>query len=172
MAIKNSLGVSALVIALVIGSIAGYLAGSNRPVTVQTYTTSKVVTFTLESRSTYTLCTSTESLPAGCYRFFNSTFAIEVDTDGPWGLSYQSYLGLDDSAPLAGSGSFYGHGPAFESVRVAGPVLQGGSLCVSAEKLDSTSSRLILVVNPPSNVSNQTSLPYGVVRVCVGETIG
>ena len=159
--IKNSLFVLALVIAVMVSGVSGYIGGSIRP--------AFTVTATRNTTSTYTLCNSTEPLPSGCYRFFNSTFTIGVAYDGPWGVTYQSYLGSNESSPPAQSGSFYGHGPASETVRVSGPVSSIATLCIHAEKLDASSSILILRINPPSNVANQTALPYGVVKVCVGQ---
>ena len=157
---RNRLIVLALVIAVMVSGVSGYIGGSIRPAYTVTWT---------NTTSTYTLCTSTEPLPSGCYRFFNSTFAIGVAYDGPWGVTYQSYLGMNESSPPAQSGSFYGHGPASETVRVSGPVSSIATLCIHAEKLDASSSILILRINPPSNVANQTALPYGVVKVCVGQ---
>ena len=159
--IKNSLFVLALVIAVMVSGVSGYIGGSIRPA---------FTVMATNTTSTYTLCTSTEALPSGCHYFFNSTFTIGVTYDGPWGVTYRSYLGSNESSPPAQSGSFYGHGPASESVRVSGPVsFTIATLCINAEKLDASSSTLILRINPPSNVANQTALPYGVVKVCVSQ---
>jgi len=157
---RNRLIVLALVIAVMVRGVSGYIGVSILPAFTVTST---------KTTSAYALCTSTEPLPSGCYRFFNSTFAIGVAYDGPWGVTYQSYLGMNESSPPAQSGSFYGHGPASETIRVSGPVSSIATLCIHAEKLDASSSTLILRINPPSNVANQTALPYGVVKVCVGQ---
>src|SRR2546422_11626702 len=160
---RNRLIVLALVIAVMVSGVSGYIGGSIRPAFTVTST---------KTTSTSTLCTSTEPLPSGCYRFFNSTFAIRVVYDGPWGVTYQSYLGMNESSSPAQSGSFYGHGPASESVRVTGPVSWIATFCIHAEKLDASSSALVIRINSPSNVANQTALPYGVVKLCVAEQIG
>lgn len=95
-----------------------------------------------------------------------------MSTAGPWGLTYQGYLGDGKSALglLVESGSFYGHGPANESFTVSGSTAIGTGACAQAQKLDASNSTLVVRILP-SNVMNQTSLAYGTAKTCIVRVI-
>jgi hypothetical protein len=123
------------------------------------------------SDSTTTTCTNTGRL--GCPILMNQTFTISVAYSGPWGVSYQGYLGSQQSGTLVDSGSFYGYAPGNNvSVTVGGITSsQRLTLCVEAQKLDaSNNSTLMLDILPP-RVANQTSLAYGKTGACVVDAI-
>jgi hypothetical protein len=155
---KNALAVLLIIVAVFGSGIAGYALAANRTVG------------TTEDSTTST-CSGTVLL--GCPHFFNQTFLISVNYGGPWGFSYQGYLGdgrsnsvNGTSNPLIVSGNFYGHGSTSESITVSGTDSNGVTACIEAQKLDS--SNAVLSVNlQASNANNQTSLPYGSVKLCV-----
>lgn len=140
--------------------------------TTTTVTSETIVVQTLTSTTSIsTACTYT-SMPQeiDCPHYFNQTFTIVVNYTGPWGASYQGYLG--SSQPVE-SGSFYGHTDTSESVTVTGWTdSQQVSLCAEAQKLDSSSSTLVIGILPPVNVTNETSLAYGTAKICLGYMFG
>jgi hypothetical protein len=69
------------------------------------------------------------------------------------------------------SGSFYGHRTSNESVTISG-IAFGITLCVEAQKLDASNLVLVLSLVPPTNVVNQTSVPFGTTKVCLVTAIG
>jgi hypothetical protein len=119
--------------------------------------------------STSTTCTYT-TMPEEieCPHFFNQTYTVSVSYGGPWGAVYNGYLGDSQSGQLVESGSFYGHGPANESVTVSGTDVIGTLICSQAQKLDSSNSTLVLRI---ASAINQTSLAYGTAKVCVADVI-
>ena len=119
--------------------------------------------------SAITTCIYT-TMPAAleCPKFFNQTCAISVSYGGPWGISYRGYLGDSESGRLVESGSFYGHGPADESVRISGTDVVGTLLCAQAQKLDSSNSTLVLRI---ASLTNQTLLAYGTSKLCVADIV-
>ena len=135
--------------------------------TTATSETTILHTITLYTNSTMTSTTCTNTGGSGCPQLINYTFTISVSYAGPWGLSYQGYVGLTESEKnLVGSGSFYGHGPTNESVMIGGTSTTGTSLCAEAQKLDASNSTLILRIVSALNITNQTSLAYGTVKTC------
>ncbi|MGA2876427.1 MAG: hypothetical protein ABSE82_12915, partial [Nitrososphaerales archaeon] len=113
------------------------------------------------------------SMPAEieCPHFFNETYTISVNYDGPWGLSYQGYLGVGTiNSNLFETGNFFGHGQANESITISATDSSGITTCVEAQKLDASNSILALQILP-AHVANQTALPYGTTKGCVADEI-
>lgn len=136
--------------------------------TTTTSGTSVAHTVTLYTNTTSTSTTCINTGGIGCPHFFNQTYTISVGYTGPWGVTYQGYLGVGESGTLEGSGSFYGHAPTNESVTVSGTDTIGITLCAEAQKLDASNSTLVLRILPPMNVVNQTSFAYGTTKTCLG----
>lgn len=113
------------------------------------------------------VCTATGGI--GCPHFFNNSYAISVSYGGPWGLSYQGYLGDSEIGQLVKSGSFYGHGQGNTSVLVAGTSEVGTLLCAEAQKLDASNATLVLTL--ASGATNQTSTAYGTTKVCLAHVV-
>ena len=129
----------------------------------------RIVTAVVNTTSTYFTCSDTGGI--GCPHFFNLTYIASVNYRGAWGLSYQGYLGDNTSVPPIEVGNFYGHGSTNESIMVSGTDTYGITVCVEAQKLDASNSMLVLRIFPPTNVSNQTSLPYGTTESCLTDVI-
>ena len=170
---KNSLVALFLIIAVLASGVAGYALATRgtTDITGNSSTTTIFITRSVmvtNTSSTTSACTSTGGL--GCPHFFNQTFIISVDYSGPWGLSYQGYLGTGTSGSLIEAGNFFGHGSTNESITVSGTDTSGVTACVEAQKLDASSSVLILKL-PTSNTVNQTSLPYGTAKLCMAYAI-
>lgn len=136
--------------------------GNNGASTIFTSTITSVTYSTETTEST--ACTAIGGL--GCANFFNDSFTISIAYGGPWGLSYQGYLGNGESqmGSLIENSSFYGHGPTEESITVAGTSTVGTGLCAEAQKLDSSNSTLVLTIG---SVTNQTSTAYGTTKICL-----
>lgn len=116
---------------------------------------------------TFSSSTCTNEGGVDCPHFFNDTFVVSVGYGGPWGLSYQGYLGVGfSSGSPVESGNFYGQGSTNESISVSGTDTLGITACVEAHKLDASSSVLVLKLFP-SNSMNQTALSYGTTKLCV-----
>jgi hypothetical protein len=117
--------------------------------------------------STSTTCTATGGI--GCLHFLNDRYTISVSYGGPWGLTYQAYLGDSPSGQPVKSGNFYGHSPTNETVAVAGTSAIGTTLCAEAQKLDaSNSTTLVLRI---ASSTNQTSAAYGTTKICIANEI-
>ena len=121
-----------------------------------------------QSTTASTTCTATGGI--GCPHFFNDSRTISVNYTGPWGVSYQGYLGDQVSGQLVVSGSFYGHGTGNKSIAVAGISEYGTTICAQAEKLDASNATLVLRILP-ANVMNQTSITYGTTEACIAHVI-
>ncbi|MGA2663582.1 MAG: hypothetical protein ABSF83_01380 [Nitrososphaerales archaeon] len=112
------------------------------------------------------------SPPAGdCPGSFSYTFQITVDYSGQWQVSYYGFHGVGappDAFSGTGNytgGSYGGTGTAERGVTLSGPDTSGLTLCVQAEKLDSSGSSLALRVD---SSTNSTALPSGRTSVCIG----
>jgi len=176
---KNSLVGLLLIIAVLASGVVGYTLATSGTTSTTTTNTENISTttifitrvatvFTNTSSTTSTLCTSTGGL--GCPHFFNQTYVLSVNYNGPWGLSYQGYLGTGASGAPVQSGSFYGHGAANETATVSGTDPYAITICVEAQKLDGSNSMLVLRILP-TDVVNQTSLPYGTTMSCLADVI-
>ncbi|MDG7000112.1 MAG: hypothetical protein JRN15_13480 [Nitrososphaerota archaeon] len=169
---RGSIAAVIIIIAVLVSGVAGYAVATSQiaPTTrysVSTYFTVRTITVHTNTTSTST-CTFTGGI--GCPHFFNQTYVLSVDYGGPWGLSYQGYLGTGTGGTLAEAGNFFGHGPANESITVSGTDTSGITACVEAQKLDGSSSVLTLRLLT-GNAVNQTSLPYGIAKICMAYAI-
>src|SRR5882762_6072467 len=106
--------------------------------------------------------------PGGnCPGNISYTFRISVNYTGPWQATYYGYHVIwQPSKPYAGAehytkGDFVGTGFGGKNVTLSGPNTTGVTLCVQAQKLDSSSSVMTLSIEPRVN-SNSTSLPMGI----------
>lgn len=110
--------------------------------------------------------------PPDHLQLFGSRFAfrITIDYSGPWRVEYYGYHGTEAPAnfyDLWGNytgGTLGGSGYTEKIVPLPGSPTDGLTLCVKAEKLDSSSGVLALRI---SGGSNDTSVPYGVTTMCV-----
>jgi hypothetical protein len=118
--------------------------------------------------STTTSCTATGGI--GCPHFMNDSWTISVNYTGPWGATYQGWLGEQASGQLVASGSFYGNTTGSKTINVSGTTDYGITVCVEAQKLDSSASTLAVSILPP-NVTNQTSSAYGTAKACIADVI-
>ncbi len=136
--------------------------------TVTTTVTSTILTSGNAGASTTTSCTATGGI--GCPHFMNNNWTISVSYTGPWGVTYQGWLGDQTSGQLVVSGSFYGNTTASKTINVSGTTDYGITVCAEAQKLDSSTSTLTVSILPP-NVSNETSAAYGTARTCIADVI-
>jgi hypothetical protein len=104
--------------------------------------------------------------PGGnCPGNYSYTFQISVNYRGPWQFTYYGYHTVGAPAnPYSGvgnytGGNFRGTGSVEENVTLSGPNTEGLTLCVQAQKLDSSNS-------PMTIGSNSTSVPYGKAGWC------
>jgi len=116
--------------------------------------------------TTSTTCKATGGI--GCPHSLSDSYTISVTYAGPWGMTYAGYLGGSPSGQPVIFGSFYGHTSTNETVTVAGVTTSGTSICAQAQRLDASSSTLVLSI---ASSSNQTSVAYGTTRVCVANVI-
>ncbi len=110
--------------------------------------------------------------PGGnCPGNYSETFQISLNYTGSWRASYYGFHGA--GAALSPTewggnytgGSFSGAGNSERSVTLSGPNTGFLTICVQAEKLDSSSSTLTVGI---VNRTNSTSLPSGNVSLCLG----
>lgn len=164
------------VIALALGASIGYGMSSARTSTITqtqkplTTTETYTVTYSLVSAITTPMCCVNTS-SASTQNLFNEIIQVYVNYNSAWGLSYQTHLGTNPtSGVVLESGNFFGHTPANESVTIVenNTLLDnyGFITCFQAQKLDNSSSMLVLGFTS-SNSQNQTSSPFGSVRLCV-----
>lgn len=104
--------------------------------------------------------------PGGnCPGNYSNTFPISVNYAGPWQLTYYGYHSVGAPAnPYSGvgnytGGNFRGTGLFEKNVTLSGPNTEGLTLCVQAQKLDSSNSSMTIG-------SNSTSVPYGKAGWC------
>jgi len=100
----------------------------------------------------------------------NNNWTISVNYAGPWGVTYQGWLGDQTSGKLVVSGSFYGNTTGSKTINVSGTTDYGITVCAVAQKLDSSTSTLTVSILPP-NVTNETSAAYGIARTCIADVI-
>jgi len=120
----------------------------------------------LRDATTGTTSSSCSGYPPGgnCPGTYNYTFTVSVNYTGPWKLTYLGYNNLGKTNPTNVSGSYTGSGFFAKNVTMTSVNTGGLSLCATAQKLDGSSSTLILTVTG----YNETSLPYGSVSYCGG----
>jgi len=103
--------------------------------------------------------------PGGdCSGNYSYTFTISVNYTGSWRLTYQGYDSMGESNPTNANGNLTGTGLHSQSVTLSGPNDNSLTLCATAQKLDASSSTLILTITG----YNETSLPYGSTSYCGG----
>jgi hypothetical protein len=108
--------------------------------------------------------------PGGdCPGNYSYTFQVSFNYTGSWRASYYGFhsVGMPFS-PLDWignytGGSFSGNGNSVQPVTLSGPNTNGLTICVQAEKLDSSSSTLTMGID---SRTNSTSLPSGYVSLC------
>jgi hypothetical protein len=142
---------------------------------------SVVTVFVLAGTSVYVLWAYEYGQPPFCSGYppggncpgnISYTFRISVNYTGPWQATYYGYhVVWQPSKPYAGAehytkGDFVGTGFGGKNVTLSGPNTTGVTLCVQAQKLDSSSSVMTLSIEPRVN-SNSTSLPMGITNLCV-----
>ena len=120
--------------------------------------------------------TSCSGYPPGgnCPGNFSYTFAISVNYTGPWRATYYGYHGYHSVGAPSGSfdgggnytgGVFAGTGSGTQQVVLSGPNTYGLTLCVQAQKLDSSNATISLGIEFRSS---NTSIPFGRAQVCIG----
>jgi hypothetical protein len=117
-----------------------------------------------QQTTTTSTCENTGGI--GCPHLLNNSYSVSVDYAGPWGISYQGYL-LDTGSSnesMVESGSFYGHGPANQSIIVTGVSETGTAICAQAHKLDASNLTLTLRI---ASATNETSMAYGAAKICI-----
>jgi len=142
---------------------------------------SLMIVFVLTATSGYALWAYEYGQPPFCSGYvqggncvgnFSYTFRISVNFTGPWQAAYYGYhIVGEPPTHFAGAepytkGNFVGTGLGGKNVTLSGPNTTGVTLCVVAQKLDSSSSVLTLSVEPRVD-SNSTSLPDGQTSLCV-----
>lgn len=180
---KGSVIAILLVVAIVASSVAGYnlasstiTGSSHSPGTISQVTKTVTSTITdyvtnitiVSNTSSSTSCSATGGI--GCPHFFDTNWTLSVNYSGPWGANYQGWLGDKTSGQLIVSGSFFGNGADNKTVTVEGWSDYGVTICVQAQKLDSSNAMLNVSILPP-HVNNQTSLAFGTAESCVSDVI-
>jgi hypothetical protein len=107
--------------------------------------------------------------PGGnCPRIYNYTFKTSINYSGEWKQIEYMYHATGRSSPGPGNytgGLALGTGPSTGSITVSGPYNSGLTLCIVAEKLDSSNASLVFGID---GRTNETSLPYGKATLCAG----
>jgi len=168
---RNGVIASLLIGAILAGAGVGYLVGNVNERTTTLYSSTSLTQTLIVYPHTFTSTTCAyTSMPAelSCPHFWNQTYTILVNYTGDWIASYQGYLGTENESNLAEAGTFYGHAIGSQTFTITGWTQgQAITVCAEAQKLDSSSSTLILRILPPTNVMNETSSAYGTARTCI-----
>lgn len=105
--------------------------------------------------------------PGGnCPGTYSYTFRTTINYSGEWKETEYTYHAVGRSSPGSGNysgGMSLGTGPSTSSITLSGPNNSGLTLCILAEKLDSSNASLIFGIEARTN---QTSLSYGKVTLC------
>jgi len=102
-----------------------------------------------------------------CQDTYSFPFTVSLNYSGSWQLSYYGYhngANYSSSSNSYTNGTFSGHGPTNESVTLSGRNNYGLTLCLLAQKMDSSNSTLSVIID---QFSNETSVPHGIVHLCV-----
>ncbi|MDG6906876.1 MAG: hypothetical protein JRN20_13935 [Nitrososphaerota archaeon] len=166
---KNILSAILIIIGILAGSVGGYTVATSNTALQSTTTTTVFLSSAITTSTSISCSYSTYPEALVCPTFLSQTWNVSVDYNGPWGLSYQGYLGSGTSGSPIESGSFFGHGPTNESITVSA-VGSGITACVEAQKLDNSNSVLVLNLLT-GNAHNSTSLPFGTVKLCMAKEI-
>lgn len=112
--------------------------------------------------------------PPDHLQLFSSSFAfrITINYSGPWRAEYYGYHGTEAQSTFYNrwgnytGGTLGGSGYTEKIVPLPGSPTDGLTLCVVAEKFDSSSGVLALGISG-AHASNDTSVPYGRTTLCV-----
>jgi hypothetical protein len=143
--------------------------GGSTSLTSSTSTSTSLSPTSEETQSQTTSTTTSSSCsgypPGGnCPGTYSYAFTVSVNYTGPWKLTYLGYNNLGKTNLSNVSGSYSGSGFFAKNVTMTSVDTGGLTLCATAQKLDGSSSTLILTVTG----FNETSLPYGSVSYCGG----
>ena len=158
--------IAILVAGVVIGATILSYPSFQTTVTKTVSPASTTITVPPSTTITATSCTYTGFEVVACPSVYNETYRYSISYGGPWGASYQIYNGTSTlNAPVA-SGSFYGHGPENATIRFV-LFTTGFEICTTAQKLDASTSTLVLAMFNGGGETNSTSLPFGQASVCL-----
>lgn len=108
--------------------------------------------------------------PGGnCPGTYSYTFKTSINYSGEWKQVEYGYHAVGTTSPGPGNytgGMVLGTGPSTGSIIMSGPNNSGLTLCVVAEKLDSSNATLVFGID--GRATNSTSVPFGRATVCVG----
>jgi len=161
---------SLLAIAILAGAGAGYFIGVNR-----SQTTTVTPETTLTQGTTPSTATCSGYPPGGnCPGNNTVTFQVAVNYSGSWKAIWYGYHSVGCPSSPNGNvggtkltnytgGGWTGTGIRSFSVTLSGPNTGGVTLQVEAQKLDASTSMLLLRVGP---YSNETSIPFGAASSC------
>jgi hypothetical protein len=103
--------------------------------------------------------------PGGnCVAPYSNTFTISVNYTGPWRLHYSGQTNVGEANPFNVTGTRTGTGNFSEPVTLSGLNNRMLTICAQAQKLDASSSTLLLSIVPLS--PKNTSTPFGTVSAC------
>ena len=99
---------------------------------------------------------------------YSYTFRTSINYSGGW--KQIEYMYHSVGKPPSGianytGGTALGAGPSTGTITLTGPNNQGLTLCIVAEKLDSSNATLVFSID---SMTNETSLPGGHTTVCEG----
>jgi hypothetical protein len=98
---------------------------------------------------------------------FSYSFRTNINYLGGWNETDYLYHSVGKPPPGAtnydAGGTALGAGPSTGTLTATGPDNTGLTLCIVAQKLDSSNATLVLGID---GMTNETSLPYGHTTVC------
>jgi len=153
---------SRLIAAIIVASLviaAGILGASYLgPARTQTLTITQTQTPSISSSSCYYV------LPQAVPCLIGQNFTLSVNYTGQWEVAYQGYnCGGKDCGVATTTGRFNGTGFNSGIITVEGAA-NGWTLCAQAQKLDDSSSILVLKI---AGAENSTVLSFGSTSECV-----
>jgi len=167
---RNGVIASLLVVAIIAGAGAGYFIGVNR-----SQTTTVIPETTSTQSATPSTATCSGYPPGGnCPGNITETFKVAVNYSGSWKAVWFGYHSVGCPSSPNGyvertkltnytGGGWTGTGIRSFSVTLSGPNTGGVTLQVEAQKLDASTSTLLLGVGP---YSNETSIAFGSTLSC------
>jgi hypothetical protein len=107
--------------------------------------------------------------PGGnCPGTYSHTFRTSINYSGAWRQIEYGYHSVGKPPQGLGNytgGTVLGTGPSTGTITMSGPNNSGLTLCIVAEKLDSSNATLVFSIE---GFTNKTSLPFGSTTVCAG----
>jgi hypothetical protein len=162
--VRNETVAALLVIAILAGAGAGYFIGVN---------SSQTTTVIREPTSAQIAISSTNTCsgypPGGnCPGNITETFEVGVNYSGSWKAVWYGYHSVGCPSSPNGyenytGGEWTGTGIRSFGITLSGPNTNGVTLLVEAQKLDASTSMLLLRID---FWSNETSIPYGTASLC------